>query len=240
MIFGLVLKLEISYRVIISWRILVSFRRYFEDYIFAWWNIWVFIFFCLKIPFNVNGKATVWHTPCSCTERRWKRRGGHDAPPWFSDFVLARKERERGGGGRVAMVLLWFSGFVLARKGGWRGKGWEGGGLRCPSLVLRFCTCKKRRGIMMPPPFGFLVLYLQEKEEEDLQCPSLVLWFCTCKKRRRRKGPAMPLPCFVATGDKWRQGGCVVLPTFFCCMNITKHKGTCCPELLLPLWGEDK
>jgi len=65
MIFWLVLKLEISYRVIISWRILVSFRGIFEDYIFAWWNIWVFIilFFCLKILFNVNGKATVWHTP---------------------------------------------------------------------------------------------------------------------------------------------------------------------------------
>ncbi len=26
-----------------------------------------------------------------------KERGGHDAPPWFSDFVLAR----RGGGVRV-------------------------------------------------------------------------------------------------------------------------------------------
>jgi hypothetical protein len=37
MIFRLVLKLEISYRVIIFlfW-ILDSFRRFFEDYIFAW------------------------------------------------------------------------------------------------------------------------------------------------------------------------------------------------------------
>ncbi len=39
----LVLKLEICYRVLISWRILVSFRGFFEDYIFAWWNIWVSI-----------------------------------------------------------------------------------------------------------------------------------------------------------------------------------------------------
>jgi len=41
MIFWLVLKLEISYRVMILWRILVSFRGFFfEDYIiFAWWNI---------------------------------------------------------------------------------------------------------------------------------------------------------------------------------------------------------
>jgi len=31
-----VLKLEISYRVLISLRILVSFSRFFEDYIFAW------------------------------------------------------------------------------------------------------------------------------------------------------------------------------------------------------------
>jgi hypothetical protein len=36
MIFWLVLKLEFSYRVIISWRILVSFRGIFEDHIFAW------------------------------------------------------------------------------------------------------------------------------------------------------------------------------------------------------------
>jgi hypothetical protein len=36
MIFWLVLKLEISYRVIISGRILVAFRGFFEDYIIAW------------------------------------------------------------------------------------------------------------------------------------------------------------------------------------------------------------
>jgi hypothetical protein len=36
MIFWLVLKLEISYRVMMYQRILVSFRRLFEDYIFAW------------------------------------------------------------------------------------------------------------------------------------------------------------------------------------------------------------
>jgi hypothetical protein len=35
-IFWLVLKLEISFRVIISSRILVSCRGFFEDYIFAW------------------------------------------------------------------------------------------------------------------------------------------------------------------------------------------------------------
>jgi hypothetical protein len=36
MIFWLVLKLEIRYKVIISRRILVSFTGFFEDYIFAW------------------------------------------------------------------------------------------------------------------------------------------------------------------------------------------------------------
>jgi hypothetical protein len=36
MIFRLVLKVEISYKVIISGRILVSFRGFFQDYIFAW------------------------------------------------------------------------------------------------------------------------------------------------------------------------------------------------------------
>ncbi len=69
MIFWLVLKLEISCRVIISWRILVSFRGFFEDYIFAWWNMsfhnssFAIIYF-----FNVNGKATVRHTFCFITE----------------------------------------------------------------------------------------------------------------------------------------------------------------------------
>jgi hypothetical protein len=48
MIFWLVLKLEISYRVNISWRILVYFRGFFfEDYLFSWWNIWVFKFLLL-------------------------------------------------------------------------------------------------------------------------------------------------------------------------------------------------
>jgi len=47
MIFWLVLQLENRYRVIISWRILVSFRDCFEDYIFAWWNIWVSIIILL-------------------------------------------------------------------------------------------------------------------------------------------------------------------------------------------------
>jgi hypothetical protein len=39
MIFWLVLKIEINYRVVISRRILVSFRRFYEDYNFAWSNI---------------------------------------------------------------------------------------------------------------------------------------------------------------------------------------------------------
>jgi hypothetical protein len=36
MIFWLVLKLEMSYRVMISSRILVSSQDFFKDYIFAW------------------------------------------------------------------------------------------------------------------------------------------------------------------------------------------------------------
>jgi hypothetical protein len=48
MTFRLVLKLEIRYRVIIiSWRIVVSLRGFLEDYIFAWWNVWVFIILLL-------------------------------------------------------------------------------------------------------------------------------------------------------------------------------------------------
>ncbi len=67
MIFWLVLKLEISYRVIMFWRIFVSFKGFFEDYIFAWWNIWVSIILLLpsKIHFSVNGKAIVWQKPHS-------------------------------------------------------------------------------------------------------------------------------------------------------------------------------
>jgi hypothetical protein len=41
MIFWLVLKLISYYRVITSWRILVSFRGFFWRLCFAWWNIWV-------------------------------------------------------------------------------------------------------------------------------------------------------------------------------------------------------
>jgi hypothetical protein len=70
MIFWLVLKLEISYRVIItSWRILVCFRGFFEDYyiIFAWWKYYLSFHnsssFALRYFFNVNGKAKVCHTP---------------------------------------------------------------------------------------------------------------------------------------------------------------------------------
>ncbi len=69
MIFWLVLKLEMSYRVIIIRKILVSFRGFFEDYILAWWNIWVFIIllFCLKILFNLNGQGhSVTHPLLLC------------------------------------------------------------------------------------------------------------------------------------------------------------------------------
>ncbi len=67
MVFWLVLKLEISYRVLLSWRILVSFRGFLEeDYIFLHGEIFFefpLILLLLKILFDVNGKATVWHTP---------------------------------------------------------------------------------------------------------------------------------------------------------------------------------
>jgi hypothetical protein len=66
--FCLVLRLEISYRVIIiSWRILVFFQSIFWRLYFCMVKYLSFhnsSFFCLKILFNVNGKAKVWHTPC--------------------------------------------------------------------------------------------------------------------------------------------------------------------------------
>jgi len=45
--FWIVLKLEINYRVIISWRILISFRGFFEDYIFAWWLSFTILLFLI-------------------------------------------------------------------------------------------------------------------------------------------------------------------------------------------------
>jgi hypothetical protein len=62
MIFRLVLKLEISYRTMISWRILVSFRGFFWRLYFCMVKYFNFHnFFCLQILFNVNGNATVTH-----------------------------------------------------------------------------------------------------------------------------------------------------------------------------------
>jgi hypothetical protein len=65
MTFWLVLKLEISYRVMISWSILVYFRGIFWRLYFCMVKCLSFHYsFALKILFNVNGKAIVWHTPC--------------------------------------------------------------------------------------------------------------------------------------------------------------------------------
>jgi hypothetical protein len=66
MLFWLVFKHEIIYRVIISWRILVSFPGFFWRLHFGMVKYLSFhnSSFCLQILFHVNGKATVWHTPC--------------------------------------------------------------------------------------------------------------------------------------------------------------------------------
>jgi len=50
---------------------LKDFGFFLEDFlkiIFLYGEIFEFssFFSCPKIPFNVNGKATVWHTPCLC------------------------------------------------------------------------------------------------------------------------------------------------------------------------------
>jgi hypothetical protein len=66
MAFWLVLKLGISYRVMIPWRILVSFRGFFEDYNFC--MVKYLSFHNSSFALNVNGKATVWHTPCIALE----------------------------------------------------------------------------------------------------------------------------------------------------------------------------
>jgi hypothetical protein len=65
MIFWLVLKLEISYWVVISWTILVSISGFFWRFYFHMVKYLNFdnSSFAFEILFNVNGKATVWHTP---------------------------------------------------------------------------------------------------------------------------------------------------------------------------------
>jgi hypothetical protein len=63
MIFSLVLILEISYRVMISsWRIWFFSEGFVEDYVFAWWNIWISII--LLLPYDTfECKWQVLHTP---------------------------------------------------------------------------------------------------------------------------------------------------------------------------------
>jgi hypothetical protein len=66
MIFWLVLEVEISFRVILSWRILVScrgfsWRLYFHTVKYLNFHN---SSFALRDLFNVNGKDTVWHITC--------------------------------------------------------------------------------------------------------------------------------------------------------------------------------
>ncbi len=65
MIFWLVLKLEIGYRVMISWKNLVSLRGFFWRLYFCIVKYLNFHNSFFKWCFNVNGKATMWYTPCS-------------------------------------------------------------------------------------------------------------------------------------------------------------------------------
>jgi len=63
-IFGLCWNLRFSYRVMISWRILVCFRGFFKRLYFCIVKYLNFrnSSFAIRYFFNVNGKATVWHT----------------------------------------------------------------------------------------------------------------------------------------------------------------------------------
>jgi hypothetical protein len=88
MILRLVLKLEISfYRVIISWRILVLVR-YLHGEIFEFPSI----FFCLESLFNVNGKATMWLTPCLM---KFFLPGFHHFTMDFHQFPKSWKQRNQ-------------------------------------------------------------------------------------------------------------------------------------------------
>ncbi len=68
MIFWLLLKLEISYRVVISWRILVCFRGFLEDYIYCMVKYLSLHYSSFALRYFLTQMATpqctVWHTPC--------------------------------------------------------------------------------------------------------------------------------------------------------------------------------
>jgi hypothetical protein len=119
MIFWLVLKLEIRDRVIKSWRILVSFRGMFFGRLYFCTMKYLSFHnssFCLKILFNVNGKATVWHTPCYIPFV-W---GNILLTPGRAFFVLFFKARWIGSKGfRFWAPGFWFqaSGFEFWGKG---------------------------------------------------------------------------------------------------------------------------
>jgi hypothetical protein len=97
MIFWLVLKLEINYRVMISSKILVSFREFFWRYCFCMVKYLIYYFFCLKILLNVNGKVKMWHTacfPCNmcnmclCLCGEWEWKIGRGCESFDVDFNL--------------------------------------------------------------------------------------------------------------------------------------------------------
>ncbi len=78
MMFWLVLKFEISYRVIINWRIFISFRGFFEDYIFACWDIWVSInllfqlrYFQCKLVASVPSTQVLPHPQLIFPSKTW-------------------------------------------------------------------------------------------------------------------------------------------------------------------------
>jgi hypothetical protein len=118
MIFWLVLKLEIGYKFIISWRVLVSCRGLFDYYIFAWWNIWVSIIlsFSLKIIFNAIGKATVWQTPCW---NKGPRKKTKNKPKAFQKQQNASKEQLHQV--RCPLVILKKSAQVFQLSKAWIG-----------------------------------------------------------------------------------------------------------------------
>jgi hypothetical protein len=98
------LKLEISYRVITSWKLLVSFRGFFWRLNFFYGEEFSLFFFCLNILsffINVNGKATVWHTPLFFF-----------LISYFPTQILQTEiiiQHHRNA--EVATVLLWYSEF---------------------------------------------------------------------------------------------------------------------------------
>jgi hypothetical protein len=111
-IFWLVLTLEISYnRVIIYWRILVSFRGFFEDYIFASWNILGFFFFFSCGTITRNWTHSYIYIYRTRRNRRFFIKAGKNRQHW-----VGTTDGDDDGGRLGKPQIIKFGGMMMKRQ----------------------------------------------------------------------------------------------------------------------------